>query len=200
MHFQLQAVYMKTFGKIFGSVAFAVISTTSALAADYTYNDILSASSPSFIRPGRSFGDYRYSSFGFSVSATGSYQLTTQAPTYDGYLFLYTGSFDAGNPGNNLLSSNDDAGGYMSSSLSTILSAGVNYYAVNTTYSVASSNANFYPNAAGLSLTISGPGNVTPLAAVPEPETYAMLLAGLGMMGFVARRKVKRKNDQISAA
>jgi hypothetical protein len=26
-------------------------------------------------------------------------------------------------------------------------------------------------------------------AAVPEPETYAMMLAGLGMMGFVARRR-----------
>jgi hypothetical protein len=27
------------------------------------------------------------------------------------------------------------------------------------------------------------------VAAVPEPETYAMLLAGLGMLGAVARRK-----------
>lgn len=31
------------------------------------------------------------------------------------------------------------------------------------------------------------------VAAVPEPETYAMLLAGLGLMGTVARR---RKNKQ----
>ena len=30
------------------------------------------------------------------------------------------------------------------------------------------------------------------MAAVPEPETYAMLLAGLGLMGFVARRKGKQ--------
>lgn len=27
------------------------------------------------------------------------------------------------------------------------------------------------------------------VAAVPEPETYAMLLAGLGLLGFVARRR-----------
>jgi hypothetical protein len=33
--------------------------------------------------------------------------------------------------------------------------------------------------------------NFTLAAAVPEPETYAMLLAGLGMIGMVARRRAK---------
>ena len=27
------------------------------------------------------------------------------------------------------------------------------------------------------------------VTAVPEPETYALMLAGLGMMGFIARRR-----------
>ena len=39
------------------------------------------------------------------------------------------------------------------------------------------------------------PDNVqlTAVAAVPEPETYAMLLAGLGMIGAaVKRRKAKQ--------
>ncbi|MES2163925.1 MAG: FxDxF family PEP-CTERM protein [Pseudomonadota bacterium] len=31
--------------------------------------------------------------------------------------------------------------------------------------------------------------NVSVTAAVPEPETYAMLMAGLGLMGFIARRR-----------
>ena len=31
--------------------------------------------------------------------------------------------------------------------------------------------------------------NITVTAAVPEPETYGMLLAGLGLVGFMARRK-----------
>jgi hypothetical protein len=33
----------------------------------------------------------------------------------------------------------------------------------------------------------------SPTAAVPEPETYAMMLAGLGFMGFISRR---RRNEQ----
>ena len=32
-------------------------------------------------------------------------------------------------------------------------------------------------------------------AAVPEPETYAMLLAGLGLMGTIARRRKDTKNS-----
>ena len=30
------------------------------------------------------------------------------------------------------------------------------------------------------------------VAAIPEPETYAMMLAGLGLMGFVARRRKQK--------
>jgi len=33
--------------------------------------------------------------------------------------------------------------------------------------------------------------NISVAAAVPEPETYAMLIAGLGLVGFMARRKKK---------
>jgi len=36
------------------------------------------------------------------------------------------------------------------------------------------------------------------VSAVPEPETYAMLLAGLGLMGFVARRR--QRNMRLAAA
>jgi hypothetical protein len=32
-------------------------------------------------------------------------------------------------------------------------------------------------------------GGIPAVAAIPEPDTYALLIAGLGLMGFVARRK-----------
>lgn len=41
-------------------------------------------------------------------------------------------------------------------------------------------------------LGLSGTGNLSFAAAVPEPESYAMLLAGLGLMGLMARRRSQR--------
>jgi hypothetical protein len=39
-----------------------------------------------------------------------------------------------------------------------------------------------------------GGGNATfSVTAIPEPDTYGMLLAGLGLFGFIARRKAKRE-------
>jgi hypothetical protein len=40
--------------------------------------------------------------------------------------------------------------------------------------------------------TLYSTGMAPVLAAVPEPGTYAMMLAGLGLMGFVARRRQQK--------
>jgi hypothetical protein len=47
---------------------------------------------------------------------------------------------------------------------------------------------------------ISGPYAVVDdltVAAIPEPSTYAMLLAGLGLLGFVARRRTGTATHQL---
>jgi hypothetical protein len=36
---------------------------------------------------------------------------------------------------------------------------------------------------------INNHGQVAAIGAIPEPETYAMLLAGLSLLGFIAGRR-----------
>ncbi|MBV6409069.1 MAG: hypothetical protein EFKGCFLK_02691 [Rhodocyclaceae bacterium] len=49
-----------------------------------------------------------------------------------------------------------------------------------TTVSFWIADSPYYDNAGGVSLSI---------AAVPEPETWALMMAGLGLLGFAARRR-----------
>lgn len=91
----------------------------------------------------------------------------------------------------------------MNSSLIAELAEGINYYAVNTTYSVFSSNADAYPNAASFTTTIDGPGMITAVSAanaVPEPEAFAIFLTGLGLMGYIVKRRkpTTAKTDSLS--
>lgn len=61
----------------------------------------------------------------------------------------------------------------------------------NTTHDIAMGGAGAYHilvngTATG---TAGGSYGVALVSGVPEPETYAMMLGGLGLLGFVARRK-----------
>lgn len=51
-------------------------------------------------------------------------------------------------------------------------------------------NANGVVGMATLSMTRHVTGEMIAVRAVPEPETYAMLLAGLGVVGWVTRRRI----------
>jgi len=58
-------------------------------------------------------------------------------------------------------------------------------------YLVMYTNATTYGNS--IASVIDGSiANAATFAPVPEPETYALMLAGLGLMGFVGRRRAKK--------
>ena len=48
-----------------------------------------------------------------------------------------------------------------------------------------------FGSGSGVLLADVGPG----VPAIPEPETYALMLAGLGLMGFAARRRLQRDDE-----
>ncbi len=50
----------------------------------------------------------------------------------------------------------------------------------------------FHPGLDGLTVVMQG--NTLMLAPVPEPETWAMLLAGLGLVGLMVRRRLDGSN------
>jgi hypothetical protein len=66
---------------------------------------------------------------------------------------------------------------------------------LQTVLDLPGSGNNVLGIASSASLATGGPETifaVTAMSPIPEPESYAMMLAGLGLMGFMARRKSKK--------
>jgi choice-of-anchor C domain-containing protein len=62
-------------------------------------------------------------------------------------------------------------------------------YVADSASTILAFSSSIYPGYGGAVLD-----NVSVTTPVPEPETYAMMLAGLGLMGFVARRRKQKLN------
>jgi len=120
--------------------------------------------------------DVHFHQFSFTVSATGSYTFLTTA-TFDSFIFLYGPTFDPSAPLTNAIRGNDDLFGTTTSGFAAEpMYAGTPYVLVTTGYE----NSDY----GKFSTTIGGPGTVS---AVPEPETYALMGLGLGVLAFARR-------------
>ncbi len=58
------------------------------------------------------------------------------------------------------------------------------YFATNPSF-----DSSELPRITTLGATVAFNGSTVTVTAIPEPETYALLLAGLGVVGFMARRR-----------
>ena len=136
---------------------------------------------------GQSFSDIF--SFNFSGPNTGGthFQVmdvpTTVSPTvtFNGILTAIS-LFSAG--------ANGVVGGGDDSLLKSSINPGGSSLSLDYTQSLSGPS---YITVTGISNGSSGAIFAGQIAPIPEPETYAMLLAGLGLMGAVVRRRSPRK-------
>jgi hypothetical protein len=125
-----------------------------------------------------------YQSFSFTVDAAGAYTFDAVS-AFDNFLSLYTGAFNPSSALTDITAVDDDSGIGANAQLTANLLAGAAYNIVFTSYSNSDRGA--------FTLTAAGPGTVRLAApgAVPEPATWAMMILGMGAVGFAMRRRMK---------
>ena len=145
-----------------------------------------------------------YTMYGSNISSTSSsnlnetaFQLAIWAIVNDGNAINSTGNFNikSGQP----ISFSDYTYGTPSGSIDL-----AQQWLNNLANATSSYNAQFLMLKPNQYQGTPGTGSqdvvyFTPASAVPEPQTYAMLLAGLGLVGFLARRRMNQ-NDTMTLA
>ena len=140
--------------------------------------DIVPNLTPSF--------DYVYN---FALDSTTDLNVSANTylgPTVDGSAAfnLYTGTStgDSGTAGA-LVGMTFSFGSTIANSSYTNLGAGSYFFEITGSPST--------PIGTAFNVTIQAPSDTGPLPAVPEPANVALLLAGLGLMGFLVKRRAR---------
>jgi hypothetical protein len=175
-------------GKLLKGVAAAAVLYASQASAGIFFATGDTTGDPTFNRPLADLSglsavgtDVAYDAFTFSVDVAGTYKFfswTGSGSTFDNFIILYSG-FSTAMPLAGAIVANDDWLSTTNASFTAALTTAGVYTLVTTGFA----NDDF----GTFKTLITGPGNVT--APVPEPETYALMLAGLGLVGFLARRR-----------
>lgn len=126
----------------------------------------------------------------FTVSTSDSCNVASVQNDWDGYLFVYGGSFDPLNPTANFVAGNDDGGGGVGTSdiNAVALNAGTTYHVITTGYEIGEegdfTNTVTCPSAL---VTMGGTGTPPqPYSFVPVPSLGQTGLLLLGLMAAFA--------------
>lgn len=172
-----------------------LLAPAAASAAVLSVTGSLDAGDPTFSRPGfgappvgQSADNFYYDFYKFTVSANGSYSGTLTSPGFDNVLGLYDGAFDPISPLTNTLIYDDDSGPSVDAYFEFDLVTGREYTAVVTHYYGLGASR---PTVGDYTLVFDGVGRVD-TGAVPEPATWAMMIAGFGAVGATMRRRSTR--------
>jgi len=148
-------------------------------ALSYSFGDIVNGASPAV--------------HGFNLyNLAGSYGLQVKSVSYSGDALFALGGITSGTSN---LSADSFVAGTVNMAASTV--AGLHSGTWTITLADSASGIGAGRNVTSTdALTLSATARVltAPVAAVPEPETYAMMLAGLGLMGAIARRRRAKKD------
>jgi len=169
------------------------LNSTYSLYIAFTAAGTLSGGNPVTSIVTGSFTSLSYTLYAYNGTASFGFSGTTPTTTATSPVALATGSIISGG-----VASIPGGGTFSPSASATVTVGGVSpaftapagfYSEAQTSFTNTNSQVQLF---AGGFMVQQGGGTVNFAAPVPEPMTSALLLSGLGVVGFLARRRINR--------